>query len=187
MGGDNAGPTGPTHGCKWGLSLAPMNAKSPSGSSAAHRLWWVVYVPLTFKSTQNRGDSAWRAVRGLEAPYGTRIIWGSCSHLESLTLTDHNPPVSSAPSGARWSSLVARRAHNPKVVGSNPSRATTYRGIKQPLVPRFSFCSMVSRYTTSIACSRGVARWTIARREYQPITLLVVSGGGATVVSCTGY
>ena len=25
---------------------------------------------------------------------------------------------------ARWSSLVARRAHNPKVVGSNPTRAT---------------------------------------------------------------
>ncbi len=26
--------------------------------------------------------------------------------------------------GARWSSLVARRAHNPKVVGSNPTLAT---------------------------------------------------------------
>ena len=26
--------------------------------------------------------------------------------------------------GAEWSSLVARRAHNPKVVGSNPSSAT---------------------------------------------------------------
>ena len=26
---------------------------------------------------------------------------------------------------ARWSSLVARRAHNPKVGGSNPPRATT--------------------------------------------------------------
>ena len=25
---------------------------------------------------------------------------------------------------ARWSSLVARRAHNPKVVGSNPAPAT---------------------------------------------------------------
>ena len=27
---------------------------------------------------------------------------------------------------AGWSSLVARRAHNPKVVGSNPSPATIY-------------------------------------------------------------
>ena len=29
-------------------------------------------------------------------------------------------------SGAGWSSLVARRAHNPKVVGSNPAPATTF-------------------------------------------------------------
>ena len=28
------------------------------------------------------------------------------------------------PSDAGWSSLVARRAHNPKVVGSNPAPAT---------------------------------------------------------------
>ena len=28
--------------------------------------------------------------------------------------------------GAEWSSLVARRAHNPKVVGSNPASATKY-------------------------------------------------------------
>ena len=27
---------------------------------------------------------------------------------------------------AGWSSLVARRAHNPKVVGSNPTPATNY-------------------------------------------------------------
>ena len=27
---------------------------------------------------------------------------------------------------AGWSSLVARRAHNPKVVGSNPAPATEY-------------------------------------------------------------
>src|SRR6478752_10890531 len=29
---------------------------------------------------------------------------------------------------ARWSSLVARRAHNPKVGGSNPPRATRRKG-----------------------------------------------------------
>ncbi len=28
--------------------------------------------------------------------------------------------------GAGWSSMVARRAHNPKVVGSNPAPATKY-------------------------------------------------------------
>ena len=34
-------------------------------------------------------------------------------------------PLQSAPSVAGWSSLAARRAHNPKVVGSNPTPATT--------------------------------------------------------------
>jgi hypothetical protein len=28
--------------------------------------------------------------------------------------------------GAGWSSMVARRAHNPKVVGSNPAPATNF-------------------------------------------------------------
>ena len=28
--------------------------------------------------------------------------------------------------GARWSSLAAHRAHNPKVAGSNPALATIY-------------------------------------------------------------
>ena len=28
---------------------------------------------------------------------------------------------------AGWSSMVARRAHNPKVVGSNPAPATSFR------------------------------------------------------------
>ena len=36
---------------------------------------------------------------------------------------------------AEWSSLVARRAHNPKVVGSNPSSATIIFG---PVVQRLS-------------------------------------------------
>ena len=31
--------------------------------------------------------------------------------------------------GAGWSSLVARRAHNPKVVGSNPAPATNSQQI----------------------------------------------------------
>ena len=35
---------------------------------------------------------------------------------------------------AGWSSLVARRAHNPKVVGSNPSPATNYYGSLVQLV-----------------------------------------------------
>ena len=34
---------------------------------------------------------------------------------------------------AGWSSLVARRAHNPKVVGSNPAPATKYNN-KSPFL-----------------------------------------------------
>ncbi len=33
------------------------------------------------------------------------------------------------PLDAGWSSLAARRAHNPKVVGSNPAPATSYAHI----------------------------------------------------------
>ena len=43
---------------------------------------------------------------------------------ESLFLRHYNYNI------AEWSSLVARRAHNPKVVGSNPSSATIwFRGV----------------------------------------------------------
>ena len=35
----------------------------------------------------------------------------------------------SAPYDAGWSSLVARRAHNPKVGGSNPPPATVKQGL----------------------------------------------------------
>src|SRR6478672_129157 len=42
---------------------------------------------------------------------------------------------------AGWSSLVARRAHNPKVVGSNPAPATTndMRALGFPPSARFAF------------------------------------------------
>ena len=33
------------------------------------------------------------------------------------------------PHSAGWSSLVARRAHNPKVVGSNPAPATKFKSL----------------------------------------------------------
>ena len=36
---------------------------------------------------------------------------------------------------AGWSSLVARRAHNPKVVGSNPAPATNFKMVVLDRVP----------------------------------------------------
>ena len=43
---------------------------------------------------------------------------------------------------AEWSSLVARRAHNPKVVGSNPAPATTKRS--EEIQDAFLFCRAAS-------------------------------------------
>ena len=44
--------------------------------------------------------------------------------LAASFLRPYNPPLADA----GWSSLVARRAHNPKVVGSNPAPATNAIG-----------------------------------------------------------
>ena len=41
------------------------------------------------------------------------------------SLTSRPRRLSSPPNAPRWSSLVARRAHNPEVAGSNPAPATT--------------------------------------------------------------
>src|SRR4051812_27245509 len=43
----------------------------------------------------------------------------------SIPLTGRARRLPLRPHDARWSSLVARRAHNPKGGGSNPPRATT--------------------------------------------------------------
>src|SRR6266704_6118768 len=58
-------------------------------------------------------------------------------------------------SDAGWSSLVARRAHNPEVVGSNPTPATNTRnaevgtrnrGVRRPFrIPRSAFRVLVVR------------------------------------------
>ncbi|CAA6801684.1 MAG: Unknown protein [uncultured Thiotrichaceae bacterium] len=44
-------------------------------------------------------------------------------------------PYDTPLSDAGWSSLEARRAHNPKVVGSNPTPATTFK--KSPDIGAF--------------------------------------------------
>ena len=41
-----------------------------------------------------------------------------------MTTTDRPLRGTLSPNDAGWSSLVARRAHNPKVAGSNPAPAT---------------------------------------------------------------
>ena len=74
---------------------------------------------------------------------------------------------------AGWSSLVARRAHNPKVVGSNPAPATIkdqLRGYKVSELFLFkSFCGSIAGYfSPSLFCELGnpkaAAHWTAWRR-----------------------
>ncbi len=61
-------------------------------------------------------------------------------HRETYFTADFDTAGKPYQVSAGWSSLVARRAHNPKVVGSNPAPATNYnenasldgRGVEQP-------------------------------------------------------
>ncbi len=53
-----------------------------------------------------------------------KYVKGFLPHLFLDTI--HLPEIICNLFDARWSSLVARRAHNPKVAGSNPALATNF-------------------------------------------------------------
>ena len=55
---------------------------------------------------------------------------GLCDNSFASLRPDMTLPIIAHLADAGWSSLVARRAHNPKVVGSNPAPATNERGSK---------------------------------------------------------
>ena len=93
---------------------------------------------------------------------------------------------------AGWSSLVARRAHNPKVVGSNPAPAT--RCSKRPLNRvAFLFSAFRLNYliekqksvdTSLIPYTIGAAGWSslVARRAHNP---KVVGSNPAPATRCS--
>ena len=66
-------------------------------------------------------------VRGLPGPAraGQRRVVGACARWAACQLTGRGLGGTVTPVTAGWSSPVARWAHNPKVVGSNPTPATT--------------------------------------------------------------
>src|SRR6478735_1126287 len=71
---------------------------------------------------------------------------------------------------ARWSSLVARRAHNPKVGGSNPPRATTEPRNRERLDSAVLFCAGIPRYTARVAPSDAEGRMSalaLAKRRLE--------------------
>ena len=73
---------------------------------------------------------------------------------------DDQSSVEFATSDAGWSSLAARRAHNPKVVGSNPAPAT--KGIKR-LAQLFELGFLRYRGRVSVGASQfgSVKLWLL--------------------------
>ena len=56
---------------------------------------------------------------------------------------------------AGWSSLVARRAHNPKVVGSNPAPATIYqKRVSNTLKLSFIYVNIVGQVCNKVSVLR---------------------------------
>ncbi len=96
-----------------------------------------------------------------------RVFYGQARGRGSITAL-----ISSYLSIAGWSSLVARRAHNPKVVGSNPAPATKIRkqkidqiqGIRHKPNPFFYFSNIHQKTaitegkTSGSACSSPLDR-----------------------------
>src|SRR5690606_22232451 len=75
--------------------------------------------------TMKRAPVSPRRDRGLRFSPGA-FRWEGVGRSLRLTHTVRlcRRPLTAAPHVAGWSSLVARRAHNPKVAGSNPAPAT---------------------------------------------------------------
>ena len=64
-------------------------------------------------------------------------------------------------SDAGWSSLAARRAHNPKVAGSNPAPATKFEGIRQGAWLDLDRSKQVRAYRL---CLRSESAWRVPAR-----------------------
>ncbi len=68
---------------------------------------------------------------------------------------------------AGWSSLVARRAHNPKVIGSNPVPATKFSLDRSMPLSGNKACN---RHLGFVLCAPVDAGWSslVARRAHNP-------------------
>ena len=85
-------------------------------------------------------------------------------------------------SGAGWSSLAARRAHNPKVVGSNPTPATNFPLLDQRVsLVLNSDCSWYPGDSGSFA-GLLIARLFRRRNQVRKLRFRVVRGDPTTLV-----
>ena len=75
---------------------------------------------------------------------------------------------------AGWSSLVARRAHNPKVVGSNPAPATKTSGrtiVRPFFLPKSGFSGQIRAIGGKSGwrgCRRSCSGWGVCNRRHPP-------------------
>jgi hypothetical protein len=95
----------------------------------------------------NSNGTPWRRAEG----------GGRLSVAEALRGCDRwIAPLRSEPHDAGWSSSVARRAHNPKVAGSNPAPATKRRPWQIERSAR-AFCVVQARLLTDLLTGRVMA------------------------------
>jgi hypothetical protein len=138
--GDDPGPTRRGH-CPTGLSRRTR-------ATAAGRL-------ALSSRTKNRERR--RTARD-EEPRETTASEMFRRGSDTSRLRDSDRSINRDP--ARWSSLVARRAHNPKVVGSNPARATMIPR-RKPGVLLILVQSLVQTRISKLSGSAGKG-WPIA-------------------------
>ena len=93
-------------------------------------IWYMYFEAAEDKavlqaSTDTRVVLSLNSVAVLASESSRAGCWHSVSRFWAETLVNRNAScVLSAFADAGWSSLAARRAHNPKVAGSNPAPAT---------------------------------------------------------------
>ena len=77
---------------------------------------------------------------------------------------------------AGWSSSVARRAHNPKVGGSNPSPATKIETRTTDLVVRVFFCLLVECLKSLPGKYQGFPLCFFTRISTKPVKVTFLFG-----------
>ncbi len=114
-------------GARWS-SLVARWAHNPkvggSNPSRATRTPKASFSAGFFVVAANSPPSLQAARHSIRACRGCAIKVAAAKIIRKSARLQKCHPISRYNCGARWSSLVARWAHNPKVGGSNPSRAT---------------------------------------------------------------
>ena len=139
---------------RWKSRSSPGIAASELGSN-----------PFTSQRADPHGQPFWRLCQPRPRCHAERFL-GNCNAERPPELMrgkprsrTRSPALEAKQIGAAgWSSPVARQAHNLKVVGSNPTPATTLQ--KRPVLPK---CRAFVRLGPMIRMSRARAGPLVAR------------------------